>query len=128
MAFGELLKGWAFITLLRMGFGFIIGGMIFLVLAIYEAEVLAIFCSVPLFLLGTGLTYWGYRIWRKEKEKEAVRSSEDRATIGYSKKLRLKKCPECGEKEMSVAFDNSGVCNNCGHSTQQYSDEIEPQN
>ncbi len=89
-------------------------------------------CSLPVLLVGAVALYISYRIWSKEKENEKMRSpyhSENRVEIGYSKEDsgpgRAEVCPECGEKQMMVQWDGSGLCENCGKTTSDYSEEVE---
>ncbi len=125
MGLGNLFKGWVFFKVLSTGIVFIVCGLIFLVGLLSEREPIWIFYSLPPLLLGTGLTFVAYRIWKGEKEEDARGSPENTVSIGYSKEKKMKECPRCGKEKMDIALDGSGVCDNCGYATKEYYEEVD---
>ncbi len=120
MGIGDLFKGYMFFQLASSGIGLVVGSIIMLFYSISYWHPALFFGFIVFLLIGLGLLYVSYRIYQSEKTP----SKKGTAKIGYSKGLKKDVCPDCGEREMDVSFDGSGVCDNCGHATRDYHSEI----
>jgi len=120
MGIGNLFKGYVFFKLLSLGVSFSVVGIIGFAFTVINGDPSILLIAVPFLLIGIGALYVCLKIYRSDKDYSSPGTT---AKIGYSKEVKKDVCPECGEKEMDVSFDGSGVCDNCGYATRDYHSE-----
>jgi len=120
MGIGNLFKGYVFFKLISLGISFSAIGIIGFVFTVSSGDISILLIAIPFLLIGLGALYVCLKIYRSEEDSSSTGRT---AKIGYSKELKKYVCSKCGEKEMDVSFDGSGVCDNCGYATRDYHSE-----
>ena len=117
---GNLFKGYVFFKLISTGIAFIAVGIIGFVFTFLSGDPSILLIALPFLLIGIGALFVCLKIYRSDRDTS---SKGKRTDIGYSKGVNKHVYPDCGEKEMDVSFDGSGVCDNCGYATRDYHSE-----